>query len=527
LALGLWLGLTCIIQAQDDSTAAPPAPDSVPPSADSQAPYAPPAPDADQGQARDASAPTGPMGPSVTFQTFYDSLGNYGTWIQTDTYGYVWQPTITDPNWAPYTDGRWVYSNDGWTWDSDEPFGWAVYHYGRWVNLDGIGWAWVPGYTWAPAWVSWRYGDGYVGWAPLPPDSFAGIDYFGDGYDPDYGFHIGGDADDFYGIGPILYVFLPIGCVGYHDYHHWYHNRNDNFALINHTTNVTNINVTRGRADTAARVTTGGPVVSQVDAASQDPVPRVSLARASRPGASTLSGNTLSVFAPRVTAAAGSIRPSYVSSAVNVAGINRGTDINRPLTVNPRLAVAPATEDQIAVAHDSAGRAPASAKVLTDASTVKPVFSTPLTSLQPANAAVAPVTTNGRTFNIAPGTVYNHAGENSVFGPVHMPSTTTEGETPSVSGNREVEQVAPQRIYNPTTVYTPHYSPGATPTTPGAPTYVHVTPAPSYSPAATHVAPSSESSGGYSGGHSSGGGSVQTSGGSSGSGAGAGNGRSH
>jgi hypothetical protein len=31
------------------------------------------------------------------------------------------------------------------------------------------GWIWVPGDEWAPAWVSWHYGDGYVGWAPLPP----------------------------------------------------------------------------------------------------------------------------------------------------------------------------------------------------------------------------------------------------------------------------------------------------------------------------------------------------------------------
>ena len=28
---------------------------------------------------------------------------------------------------------------------------------------------WVPGYEWGPAWVSWRFGGGYVGWAPLPP----------------------------------------------------------------------------------------------------------------------------------------------------------------------------------------------------------------------------------------------------------------------------------------------------------------------------------------------------------------------
>jgi hypothetical protein len=27
----------------------------------------------------------------------------------------------------------------------------------------------VPGTEWAPAWVAWRYGDDWVGWAPLPP----------------------------------------------------------------------------------------------------------------------------------------------------------------------------------------------------------------------------------------------------------------------------------------------------------------------------------------------------------------------
>ena len=73
-------------------------------------------------------------------------------------------PPSTIPAWAPYTrNGHWVYANVGWTWVSDEPWGWATYHYGRWVNLDGTGWCWVPGYTWAPAWVSWRYGGGYCG----------------------------------------------------------------------------------------------------------------------------------------------------------------------------------------------------------------------------------------------------------------------------------------------------------------------------------------------------------------------------
>src|ERR1700733_8084087 len=173
---------------------------------------------------------------SASFQTFYDALGSQGTWIQSSDYGYVWQPQITDPDWAPYTEGIWVYTDDAGPWVSDEPWGWATYHYGRWVNLNGTGWCWVPGYTWAPAWVSWRYGDGYCGWAPLPPDSFVGIDYSDDGFAVGIGFHIGGDCDGFYGIGPGWYIFLPVNCLGYHSYHGYYHDRGDNYAIINHTT---------------------------------------------------------------------------------------------------------------------------------------------------------------------------------------------------------------------------------------------------------------------------------------------------
>src|SRR5260221_4079086 len=129
---------------------------------------------------------------SVSFQTFYDQLADQGTWVQTADYGYVFQPTVSDSNWRPYTYGHWVHTDAGMTWDSDEPFAWATYHYGRWVNLDGYGWVWVPGHTWAPAWVSWRDNDDYVGWAPLPPETAVRIDLF----DPDvsirFGFHIGG-----------------------------------------------------------------------------------------------------------------------------------------------------------------------------------------------------------------------------------------------------------------------------------------------------------------------------------------------
>ena len=66
----------------------------------------------------------------------------------------------------------------GWAWASDESFGWAVYHYGRWGWSPAVGWMWVPGSIWAPAWVSWRYGGGYIGWAPLGPYGI-GMGYYG------------------------------------------------------------------------------------------------------------------------------------------------------------------------------------------------------------------------------------------------------------------------------------------------------------------------------------------------------------
>jgi len=57
---------------------------------------------------------------------------------------------------------------------SNYPWGWAPFHYGNWVYADA-GWCWVPGRVWAPAWVDWRYGNGYVGWYPLPPVGYAGV----------------------------------------------------------------------------------------------------------------------------------------------------------------------------------------------------------------------------------------------------------------------------------------------------------------------------------------------------------------
>ncbi|HET9951317.1 MAG TPA: cell envelope integrity protein TolA [Candidatus Eisenbacteria bacterium] len=103
---------------------------------------------------------------------YFDDLAPYGTWIDVDTYGWVWCPLDTPVGWRPYTVGYWAYSDDGWLWVSEDPWGWIPYHYGRWTWARDYGWFWVPGDVWAPAWVAWRYGPGWVGWAPLPPDVY-------------------------------------------------------------------------------------------------------------------------------------------------------------------------------------------------------------------------------------------------------------------------------------------------------------------------------------------------------------------
>jgi hypothetical protein len=94
-----------------------------------------------------------------------------GEWIDTPEYGTVWRPRRVRDDWQPYVYGRWVWTNAGWAWASDEPFGWAVYHYGRWSWSPAFGWMWVPGRIWAPAWVTWRWTDGYAAWCPLGPGS--------------------------------------------------------------------------------------------------------------------------------------------------------------------------------------------------------------------------------------------------------------------------------------------------------------------------------------------------------------------
>jgi hypothetical protein len=92
-----------------------------------------------------------------------EELSQNGEWETTEDYGNVWIPTRVAPGWEPYRDGRWVWTQQwGWSWVDNAPWGFAPFHYGRWVQHRNR-WAWAPGRferrpAYAPALVTWSNG---------------------------------------------------------------------------------------------------------------------------------------------------------------------------------------------------------------------------------------------------------------------------------------------------------------------------------------------------------------------------------
>jgi len=213
-----------------------------------------------------APAPSARADVAVSIGFFYDALDPYGDWIYTPGYGYVWQPAAAQqPDWAPYSDGYWAYTDAGWTWISNEDHGWATYHYGRWVRMNRH-WCWVPGYEWAPAWVSWRQSDDYVGWAPLPPEArwFANTGF-------------SSWTDSHYDIGPSYYSFVPLNRFSSRgSLSPFIMDRGRNVTYVDRSVNITNISY---RNNVVNNIFVGGPDPSRMDRFGREPVRRLSLRR--------------------------------------------------------------------------------------------------------------------------------------------------------------------------------------------------------------------------------------------------------
>ncbi len=297
---------------------------------------------------------------------FYAALDPLGDWLEVDPYGYVWQPReARSPGWRPYTDGSWVFTEYGWTWRGDEPFGWATYHYGRWARVKRLGWVWVPGSEWAPAWVSWRRGGEYIGWAPLPPEAHSGS-----------GFNSG--VDSYYDIGPGSYNFIPVSRLGEATYRGVVVEPERNVTIVNNTVNVTKINYTTVEKKTV--IFNAGPDLNQSNAASARPVPRLTLQRvgeAPRPGAggSTVVGNVLKLVAPRIVSAPRpAAAPVKLKEKVKAPEIERGWD-------GGDVAAVQATRERV---RQEAGKAEQQARAATPRPATPPAAK-PATPMPPAN----------------------------------------------------------------------------------------------------------------------------------------------
>lgn len=250
----------------------------------------------------------------VSLQSFYDELSPYGTWIQDPQYGYVWRPDVDQNEFRPYyTNGRWAMTEYGNTWVSNYEWGWAPFHYGRWVYNRYNNWVWLPDTVWGPAWVSWRSGGGYYGWAPLGPSISIGINIGRGGYRvPD-----------------MCWNFIPYNNIYINNYPRYNYGRNR--VYIQNTVIINNTYVRNNRTYYT------GPRVDDIRRRTNQNVTVYNVNRSSRPGASRIDNNSVNIYNPRPSR--GSVNNAQAAPRNAVQGsINRGVVANRDGSVTPSRA---------------------------------------------------------------------------------------------------------------------------------------------------------------------------------------------
>lgn len=213
----------------------------------------------------------------VSFQVFYSQLSPYGMWVNYPAYGYVWVP---DAAWgfSPYaTNGNWIYTNYGWTWHSYYSWGWAPFHYGRWFYDVSYGWMWVPDTTWSPAWVAWRNGGGYCGWAPLGPGVSINVVISGG-----------------YTIPREQWVF-----VRDRDFSNRYIGRH-RVDRTQNTSIIAKAPVMRNIREDRRVVYSPGPDRNEIQRVTNKAVTQIEITEGQRPGRDKVRGNQLEIFKPQV-----------------------------------------------------------------------------------------------------------------------------------------------------------------------------------------------------------------------------------
>src|SRR3984893_1045238 len=110
----------------------------------------------------------------------YEDLDEHGSWRMTAEYGSAWYPSAVAVDWAPYRTGHWCYIDPwGYAGVDEQPWGFAPFHYGRWVWVGGA-WGWVAAPlrlevgiyirpVYAPALVAWVAAGAGIAWFALGP----------------------------------------------------------------------------------------------------------------------------------------------------------------------------------------------------------------------------------------------------------------------------------------------------------------------------------------------------------------------
>ena len=335
-----------------------------------------------------------------TVALFYESLASHGRWFDSDRFGYVWQPerAAIDREWRPYTDGRWQWTEHGWTWQSLESYGWAVYHYGRWFRHPQSGWLWVPGHEWAPAWVSWRVkGSDFAGWAPLPPSTKE----LGS-----YGPNVDRDLD----IPPSSYVFLQVRDFAQPTYVQRFVERSRQMEMLRGSRNITRLAIRPSAAGSIFSAAGPDPVmissVIREESGNPDaqPVPQLNLVfidKLTTGDANDIAeSGAMVLYAPKLQKAATGAKPAKIQGSIRVPDREHGWSESTAeheaewRSMVEREAIAAARPAASAPARNAAfGAVPASQQVKPTAPprrspvVVPPSRQSPLNpaSLQPAN----------------------------------------------------------------------------------------------------------------------------------------------
>lgn len=237
------------------------------------------------------------------YQEFYDDLSPYGQWMNDPQYGYVWMPNVGNDFRPYYTNGQWAMTDYGNTWVSNYDWGWAPFHYGRWAQ-GSYGWIWIPGNTWGPAWVNWRQGGGYYGWAPMGPGVNINIS-FGNGFN----------------VPNPWWTFIPCGNIYSPGWQRYYAPRRT-VNIINNTTIINNTyvdNRTRNRYIT-------GPRRADIEATTRQRVNVYNISNRTRSGATNISGRNVNVYRPTIQRTSG--RGEMTSAPRQVKTLDRSVVTN-------------------------------------------------------------------------------------------------------------------------------------------------------------------------------------------------------